>query len=178
MSDPEDFGALLAREAARPVREMGQVLKGVIQLTARPRRELSFPFSARSTRLQYKRIGLSDVATGFRCKDPGRMPEVLGEEETGLTVIGRLNELLEAGRAGVDSLSRLCPEARGPEMQKLFEEARNDEAWSCAGVVRSIKTMGGTASAKKGGFAEKVVQRLDGLLGETLPSSPRGFSKR
>lgn len=123
------------------------------------------------------------------------MPELLGEEETGLTVIDRLNELLEAERAGVDTPSRLCPEARGPEMQKLFEEVRNDEAWSCAGLVRSIKTMGGTASPKKGGFAEKVmqeptlvarlrflnrgqawvVQRLDGLLGETLPSSARGF---
>lgn len=70
MSDPEDFGALLAREAARPVLEMGQVVKGVIPLTARPRRELSFRFSARSTSLQYKRIGLSEVATGFRHKDP------------------------------------------------------------------------------------------------------------
>jgi hypothetical protein len=46
------------------------------------------------------------------------MLELLGEEETGLTVIDRLNELLEA---------------------------------------------------------ERVVQRLDGLLGETLPSSARGF---
>jgi hypothetical protein len=54
-----------------------------------------------------------------------------------MTAIDRLNELLEAERAGVDTLSRLFPEARSPEMQKLFEEVRNDEAWSCAGLVRS-----------------------------------------
>src|SRR4030095_11283797 len=35
MSDPEDFATLFAREAARPVLEMGQVVKGrVIQITA------------------------------------------------------------------------------------------------------------------------------------------------
>ena len=47
--------------------------------------------------------------------------------EVGLTVIDRLNELLEAERAGVDTLSRLFPEARGPEMQMLFEGVRSDE---------------------------------------------------
>src|SRR4029450_1476616 len=35
MSDPEDFAALFAREAARPVLEVGQIVKGrVIQITA------------------------------------------------------------------------------------------------------------------------------------------------
>ena len=115
-----------------------------------------------------------------------------------MTAIDRLNELLEAERAGVDTLSRLFPEARGPEMQKLFEAVRDDEAWSCAGLVRSIKTLGGTISEKKGDFAEKVmreptlaarlrllnrgqgwvVKRLDGLLGETLPGVGREFSRR
>jgi nitronate monooxygenase len=112
-----------------------------------------------------------------------------------MNTIDRLNELLEAERAGVDTLSRLFSEARSPEMQKLFEEVRDDEAWSCAGLVRSIKTMGGTISEKKGDFAEKVmseptltarlrllnrgqgwvVKRLDGLLGETLPASVGSF---
>jgi hypothetical protein len=73
-----------------------------------------------------------------------------------MTVIERLNELLEAERAGVDTLSRLFPEARSPKMQKLFEEVRDDEAWSCAGLVRSVKTLGGTISEKKGDFADKV----------------------
>jgi hypothetical protein len=62
------------------------------------------------------------------------MLELLGQEEEGLTVIDRLNELLEAERAGVDTLSRLFPEALSAEMQKLFEAVRNDEAWSCAGT--------------------------------------------
>jgi len=111
------------------------------------------------------------------------------------TVIDRLNELLEAERAGVDTLSRLFPDARSPDMLKLFEEVRSDEAWSCAGLVRSIKTMGGTISEKKGDFADKVmreptlaarllllnrgqgwvVKRLDGLLREALPASVSDF---
>jgi uncharacterized protein DUF6306 len=112
-----------------------------------------------------------------------------------VTTIDRLNELLEAERAGVDTLSRLFPEARGPEMQKLFEAVRDDEAWSCAGLVRSIKTLGGVISEKKGDFADKVmheptlaarltllnrgqgwvVKRLDGLLAEGLPASVGSF---
>jgi nitronate monooxygenase len=112
-----------------------------------------------------------------------------------MTTVDRLNELLEAERAGVETLSRLFPEARSPEMRKLFEEVRNDEAWSCAGLARSIKMLGGTMSEKKGDFAEKVVReptlatrlrflnrgqgwvvkRLDGLLGEKLPASVSEF---
>ncbi|MBI2525210.1 MAG: 2-nitropropane dioxygenase [Candidatus Rokubacteria bacterium] len=112
-----------------------------------------------------------------------------------MTAVDRLNELLEAERAGVETLSRLFPEARGPEMRKLFEEVRNDEAWSCAGLARSIKILGGVMSEQKGNFAEKVmseptlaarlrllnrgqgwvVKRLDGLLGETLLESVSEF---
>jgi len=112
-----------------------------------------------------------------------------------MTAIDRLNELLEAERAGVDTLSRLFPEARDPDMRKLFEDVRDDEAWSCAGLVRCIKTLSGTSSEKKGDFAEKVmrehtlaarlrllnrgqgwvVKRLDGLLGEALPVSVGDF---
>ena len=112
-----------------------------------------------------------------------------------MTAIDRLNELLEAERAGVETLSRLFPEARSAEMHTLFEAVRDDEAWSCAGLVRSIKTLGGTVTEKKGDFAEKVmseptltarlrflnrgqgwvVKRLDGLLAETLPPSVSEF---
>jgi hypothetical protein len=112
-----------------------------------------------------------------------------------MTTVDRLNELLEAERAGVETLSRLFPEARGPEMQKLFEGVRDDEAWACAGLVRSIKTLGGVTSEKKGDFAEKVmseptlaarlrflnrgqgwvVKRLDALTRETLPESVGKF---
>jgi hypothetical protein len=112
-----------------------------------------------------------------------------------MTVVDRLNELLEAERAGVETLSRLCPEARSPEMLTLFEAVRSDEAWSCAGLARSITTLGGVRSEKKGDFADKVaseptlaarlqllnrgqgwvVKRIDGLLGETLVESVSEF---
>ena len=112
-----------------------------------------------------------------------------------MTAVDGLNELLEAERAGVETLSRLLPEAHTPEMKKLFAQVRDDEAWSCAGLARSIKTLGGVMSEKKGDFAEKVmseptlaarlrllnrgqgwvVKRLDGLLGETLPASVSDF---
>lgn len=112
-----------------------------------------------------------------------------------MTIVDRLNELLEAERAGVETLSRLFAEARTPEMLKLFEQVRDDEAWSCAGLARSVKTLGGVLSEKKGDFAEKVmseptlaarlrllnrgqgwvVKRLDGLLGESLPASVSEF---
>ena len=112
-----------------------------------------------------------------------------------MTAVDRLNELLEAERAGVETLSRLFPEAHTPETKKLFAQVRDDEAWSCAGLARSIKTLGGVMSEKKGDFADKVmseptlaarlrllnrgqgwvVKRLDGLLGETLPASVSDF---
>ncbi len=112
-----------------------------------------------------------------------------------MTAVDRLNELLEAERAGVETLSRLFPEARTPEMLKLFGEVRDDEAWSCAGLARAIKTLGGVMSEKKGDFADKVmgeptlaarlrllnrgqmwvVKRLDGLLGQTLPEPVSAF---
>ena len=72
-----------------------------------------------------------------------------------MTTIDRLNELLEAERAGVETLSRLFPEARGAEMQGLFEGVRNDEAWACAGLVRSIKTLSGVPSEKKATLPRK-----------------------
>jgi nitronate monooxygenase len=114
---------------------------------------------------------------------------------TRMTTVDGLNELLEAERAGVDTLSRLLPEARNPEMHTLFEAVRNDEAWACAGLVRSIEALGGAPSGKRGDFAEKVmrestlahrlrllnrgqgwvVKRLDGLLGDPLPASVAAF---
>ncbi|MBI4591026.1 MAG: hypothetical protein HY725_19540 [Candidatus Rokubacteria bacterium] len=44
-----------------------------------------------------------------------------------MDTVDRLNELLEAERAGVETLSRLLPEARTPEMLRLFERVRSDE---------------------------------------------------
>lgn len=57
-----------------------------------------------------------------------------------------MNELLKAERAGVETLSKLLLESRSPEMRKLFEQVRDDEAWPCAGLAHSIKTLGGILS--------------------------------
>ena len=112
-----------------------------------------------------------------------------------MTLVDRLNELLEAERAGVETLTLLWLEARPPETRKLFEEVRDGEAWSCAGLVRSIRQLGGVMSDGTGDFAKKVmsepslagrlcllnrgqgwvVKRLDGLLGEPLPATVREF---
>ena len=63
-----------------------------------------------------------------------------------MTTIDRLNELLEAERAGVETLSRLFPEAPSPEIQKLFEGVRNDEARACAGLSDSSTAVRGGSS--------------------------------
>jgi hypothetical protein len=102
-----------------------------------------------------------------------------------MTTVDRLNELLEAERAGVETLSRLFPEARSFEMQKLFEGVRNDEAWACAGLVRSITTLlcregderthlGRPSPIPQSGQGW-VVKRLDALTRETLPESVGEF---
>ena len=92
-----------------------------------------------------------------------------------MTVVDRLNELLEAERAGVETLSRLCPEARSPEMLTLFEAVRSDEAWSCAGLARSIKTLGGVMSEKKGDFADKVASEPTACRSASAPQSGSGL---
>ena len=93
-----------------------------------------------------------------------------------LSPVDRLNELLEAERAGVEALSRLCPEARTAQMLELFQQVRDDEAWSCAGLARSIKTLGGMMSERKGDFAEKVMGEPIRAAGPSVSSdSSRAF---
>ena len=75
-----------------------------------------------------------------------------------MDILERLNELLEAERAGVETLSRLIEAATTPEMRKLFEGVRDDEASSCAGLASAIRRLGGAMSEKRGDFAEKVMR--------------------
>lgn len=75
-----------------------------------------------------------------------------------MEAVARLNDLLEAERAGVETLACLLEGASTPEMQRLFAGVRDDEAWSCAGLVSAIRRMGGTPSKRKGDFAEKVMR--------------------
>ena len=112
--------------------------------------------------------------------------------------IDSLNELLEAERAGVETLSRLVQVASAPKLRRLLEGARDDEAWSCAGLAEAIKRRGGSMSTRKGDFADKVmgepslparlrllnrgqgwvVKRLDGLLGVDLGEETGTFLRQ
>jgi nitronate monooxygenase len=112
-----------------------------------------------------------------------------------METIERLNELLEAERAGVETLSRLLEGPATPEMRELLEGARDDEAWSCAGLVSAIRRLGGATSKKKSDFAGKVmaegslrsrlrllnrgqgwvVKRLDEVLERELDGESRAF---
>lgn len=73
--------------------------------------------------------------------------------------VERLNGLLEAERVGLDAASGLVPMATTLAMRKLFEKLRDDEAWSCAGLTRVIRHLGGKVSQGKGG----VTRRLEAL---------------
>lgn len=112
-----------------------------------------------------------------------------------METLTRLNELLAAERAGVETLSRLLPLAPDAEALRLFEGVRDDEAWSCAGLVRAIRELGAEPTAEKGDFAEKVMaqptlparlallnrgqewvtRRLDALIGAGLSATTTGF---
>ena len=112
-----------------------------------------------------------------------------------METIDRLNELLLAERAGVETLSRLVETASTPDLRTLFEAVRDDEAWSCAGLAKVIKRLGGVMSTGKGDFAEKVmaeptlparlrllnrgqgwvVKRLTALLDRDLDGETRPF---
>lgn len=110
-------------------------------------------------------------------------------------IVEQLNELLAAERAGVDTLSRLGEHPPTPEMRTLFDEIRDDEAWSCAGLVACLKRLGHEPTRAKGNFAEKVLalptlperlrllnrgqrwvmERIDGLLPKELHDDSRAF---
>jgi len=113
-----------------------------------------------------------------------------------VTTIERLNELLEAERAGVETLSLLAAAAEGRDQRGLFEQVRDDEARSCAGLIAALHRLGGPVSRGRGDFADKVraqptlparlrllnrgqqwvVTRLDALLAEPgLDAATTGF---
>lgn len=85
-------------------------------------------------------------------------------------VIERLNELLEAERAGVEVCAALAEAV--PELKTKLDRLKKDEAWSCAGLHRRIVALGGIPSERKGDFAEKVMA-LEGLK-ERLQLLSRG----
>lgn len=112
--------------------------------------------------------------------------------------VERLKGLLEAERAAAAAVSGLISMATTPAMGRLFEKLRDDEAWSCAGLTRVIKHLGGKASHDGGDVAQNVqgspslrerlsllnrdhagvVKRLDRLLEQELDRETGGFLRQ
>src|SRR3989304_8152513 len=86
-------------------------------------------------------------------------------------MIDRMQELLEAERAGVRCLAAMADAAPEGEKKDFLVFLRNDEGRFCAGLYRLILARGGTPHDRVGSFAEKVLalpgeaERL-GLLGK------------
>jgi len=72
-------------------------------------------------------------------------------------MVGRLEELLEAERAGVKCLIPLAADAPAGEKKELLTRLRNDEGRFCAGLVRLIAARGAAPHRRVGAFAEKVL---------------------
>jgi hypothetical protein len=73
-----------------------------------------------------------------------------------MDLVDRMQELLEAERAGVKSLELLAEEASDPERNALFHRFRKDEGRYCAGLHRLIAARGLSPTLAVGSFAEKV----------------------
>lgn len=72
-------------------------------------------------------------------------------------MIDRMQELLEAERAGVKCLAAMADSAAPGEKKDFLEFLRNDEGRFCAGLFRLIEARGGTPHKKTGAFADKVL---------------------
>ncbi len=72
-------------------------------------------------------------------------------------MIERMQELLEAERAGVACLAAMAEKAAPGEMKDFLVKLRNDEGRFCAGLYRFIGTRGATPRQTIGAFADKVL---------------------
>src|SRR4030065_2185177 len=72
-------------------------------------------------------------------------------------MIDRMQELLEAERAGVKCLTAMADAAPEGEKKDFLVFLRNDEGRFCAGLYRLIRTRGGTPHDRVGSFAEQVL---------------------
>lgn len=77
-------------------------------------------------------------------------------------VLEILNRLLEAEKAGVQTLDDLIKAYPDSDKVERFNGIKEDEAWSCRGLIASIRREGGTMSTATGDFADKV-RALDTL---------------
>lgn len=79
----------------------------------------------------------------FGCRDHDPLVEIL-------------HRLLEAEKAGVETLDYLLKAYPTSELEASFTLVKEDEAWSCRGLIHSIQREGGTLSKQVGDFTAKV----------------------
>jgi nitronate monooxygenase len=74
-----------------------------------------------------------------------------------MTLVDRMQELLEAERAGVKCLDVMADHASDAEKKELFTLFRNDEGKFCAGLFRLLQARGAAPAKNIGAFADKVI---------------------
>jgi nitronate monooxygenase len=74
-----------------------------------------------------------------------------------MTLIDRMQELLEAERAGVKCLDVMADHASDAEKKEVFTLFRNDEGKFCAGMFRFLQARGAVPTKNIGAFADKVI---------------------
>ena len=72
-------------------------------------------------------------------------------------MVDRMQELLEAERAGVKCLDVMADHASDMEKKELFSLFRNDEGKFCAGLFRLLQARGAVPTKIVGAFADKVI---------------------
>ena len=110
-------------------------------------------------------------------------------------IVNRLNELLEAERAGVEAAAALRKAEASGLTEADVKKFGDDEAWACAGLTRAVLQYGGVPSDRTGDFGRKVaalesegermslmargqawvVKRLDALLAMPLDQETQAF---
>ncbi|MEW9668045.1 DUF6306 domain-containing protein [Ammoniphilus sp. 3BR4] len=79
----------------------------------------------------------------FECKENDQLIEIL-------------NRLLEAEKSGVVTLDYLLKAFPSAGLEASFQQVREDEAWSCSGLIHAIQREGGVLGKQVGDFADKV----------------------
>jgi nitronate monooxygenase len=74
-----------------------------------------------------------------------------------MTLIDRMQELLEAERAGVKCLDVMADHASDMGKKELFTLFRNDEGKFCAGLFGFLQGRGAAPTTNVGAFADKVI---------------------
>ena len=72
-------------------------------------------------------------------------------------MVERMQELLEAERAGVRCLAAMADAVPAGEKKEFLVFLRNDEGRFCAGLFRLIQARGAAPHGRVGAFADKVL---------------------